>query len=108
MYYGLGLAGDKLYVGGKFTNVNNNGTALNNVDYVAAYAIGDGIFRVAPNGTSTPACGKDWSTPCDLQYALASLASPGDELWMKTGAYKPTTGTDRTISFTLKNWSCSN
>ncbi|MCY3018454.1 MAG: tandem-95 repeat protein [Planctomycetota bacterium] len=37
----------------------------------------------------------------DLQSALAAAAS-GDEIWVAAGTYKPTTGTDRTISFVLK------
>jgi hypothetical protein len=44
--YSLGLAGEKLYVGGEFTNVNNNGTVLNTADYIAAYEIGDTIAPV--------------------------------------------------------------
>jgi hypothetical protein len=38
----------------------------------------------------------------DLQSALAAAFS-GDEIWVAAGTYKPTAGTDRTISFTLKN-----
>ncbi|HEY3477130.1 MAG TPA: SBBP repeat-containing protein, partial [Anaerolineales bacterium] len=38
----------------------------------------------------------------DLQSAL-SAASYGDKIWVAAGTYKPTSGTDRTISFTLKN-----
>src|SRR6185436_11290382 len=52
---------------------------------------------------SAPSCGSDWSDPCDLQYALTSQATAGDELWVKAGTYKPTTGTDPTASFVLKN-----
>jgi hypothetical protein len=37
-----------------------------------------------------------------LQSAL-SAASNGDEIWVAAGMYKPTTGTDRTISFTLRS-----
>ncbi len=37
--YTLGLTGNKLYVGGKFTNVNNNGNILNTADYIAAYGL---------------------------------------------------------------------
>jgi hypothetical protein len=38
----------------------------------------------------------------DLQSALAA-ASSGDEIWVAAGTYKPTPGTDRTVSFVLKN-----
>lgn len=36
----------------------------------------------------------------DLQVALASATS-GDQIWVAGGTYKPTTGTDRSISFQL-------
>ncbi len=54
---------------------------------------------------STAAAGGDglsWSTAFnDLQYVL-SASSAGDEIWVKAGTYKPTTGGDRSISFDLK------
>ncbi len=37
----------------------------------------------------------------DLQSAL-SLAIPGDDIWVATGSYKPTTGTNRNYSFVMK------
>ena len=47
--------------------------------------------------------GSSWENAyTDLQSALAA-ADPGDEIWVAAGTYKPTSGTDRTISFTLKN-----
>lgn len=45
--HALRLLGDKLFVGGRFTNVNNNGTVLNTADYIAAYEIGDTIAPTA-------------------------------------------------------------
>ncbi|TAK35824.1 MAG: right-handed parallel beta-helix repeat-containing protein, partial [Saprospiraceae bacterium] len=49
----------------------------------------------ANNGTS-------WTNAfTDLQSALAAAAS-GDEIWVAAGTYKPTSGTDRTISFAMK------
>jgi len=101
----LGLVGDQLFVGGDFTNVNNNGAVVNNADYIASYNISDGVdlYRVTTSGSSTPDCGTDWATPCDLQYALTSLVSTGDEVWVAAGTYKPTATTDRMVSFTLMN-----
>jgi hypothetical protein len=47
--------------------------------------------------------GSSWTDAyTDLQAAL-SAASGGDEIWVAAGTYKPTSGTDRTISFELKN-----
>ncbi|RPI86649.1 MAG: hypothetical protein EHM40_23555, partial [Chloroflexi bacterium] len=47
--------------------------------------------------------GSSWTDAYrDLQSALAA-ASYGDEIWVAAGTYKPTAGTDRTVSFNLKN-----
>ena len=47
--------------------------------------------------------GSSWENAhTDLQAALAAAVS-GEEIWVAAGTYKPTTGTDRTISFRLKN-----
>jgi hypothetical protein len=43
-----------------------------------------------------------WDTACDLQDALA-LADAGDQVWVATGTYKPTTDTDRTATFLLES-----
>lgn len=47
--------------------------------------------------------GSSWNDAyIDLQSALTAATS-GDEIWVAAGAYKPTYGIDRTISFALKN-----
>ena len=62
----------------------------------------DIILRVTTSGASSGTCGASWASPCALQYAL-TIAVSGDELWVKQGTYKPTTGSDRTKMFTLKS-----
>src|SRR5438552_3601239 len=47
--------------------------------------------------------GATWTTAyLDLQQGL-SIALTGDQIRVADGTYKPTTGTDRTISFQLKS-----
>ena len=58
-----------------------------------------GILYVTPSGAGNCA---SWAAACGLQTALTTAVS-GDEIWVATGTYKPTTNTDRTVSFVLKN-----
>ncbi len=55
------------------------------------------VCRVTPAGTAGGS--GTWPAPMDLQAALGNSAC--SEVWVKSGTYKPTTGTDRTVSFTL-------
>jgi hypothetical protein len=57
------------------------------------------IRYVQPGGQSSGAC-DSWANVCELQYALG-VAVAGDEIWVKAGTYKPTTGSDRTATFQL-------
>ena len=61
-----------------------------NVIFVDASAIG------ANNGLS-------WTDAyTDIQTALGSVVS-GDEIWVASGTYKPTTGIDRTVTFFMRD-----
>lgn len=57
------------------------------------------ICYVTPTGTGD--C-SSWPNACGLQTALAA-AQPGSEIWVAAGTYKPTDGTDRSATFTLKD-----
>ncbi len=56
---------------------------------------------MAVNGSTNASCGTSWANPCDLQYALNTLAGANSELWVKQGVYLP--GNNRTSTFQLKN-----
>ncbi|MFC5410124.1 choice-of-anchor Q domain-containing protein [Larkinella bovis] len=60
---------------------------------------------VSTQGTNpNPATATSWQTAtADFQGAIDALASAGGEVWVAQGTYKPTTGTDRNRSFSLKN-----
>ncbi len=61
--------------------------------------IAGSLLYVIPGGSGD--C-LSWVNACELQTALG-VAVSGDEIWVAAGTYKPTSGTDRTISFVLKN-----
>lgn len=60
-----------------------------------------GIVYVVPGGAGSQT-GNDWANAKDLQAAIQTSAT-GTEIWVKQGIYHPTTGTDRTVAFTLTN-----
>ena len=59
------------------------------------------ICRVASDGVASND-GSDWTLATTLQDALANgNGKDCDEIWVKAGVYKPTTGTNRSISFAI-------
>jgi len=59
------------------------------------------VIFVKPGGVGSQD-GASWENASDLQAALTG-AIKGDEIWVAAGTYKPTTGSDRLSTFTLKN-----
>ena len=68
----IAVSGSNVYVGGVFTNVNNNGTVLTSADYVARWdgtswsALGsgtsDGVYALALDGAGNPYAGGIFTT----------------------------------------------
>lgn len=65
-----------------------------------ASSIQASVLYVKPGASSTAWQSKTNVYP-DLGSALTAAVS-GDEIWVATGTYKPTTGTDRSICYNLK------
>src|SRR5204863_4701767 len=61
--------------------------------------VGAAIRFVDPSSPGPLHTGGSWSTAFTTLPAALSAAAVGDEIWVAEGIYKPTTGTDRTISF---------
>jgi len=59
------------------------------------------ILRIDKDSTEAIPDGTAWSKAFPTLSAALTAASSGDILWVADGTYKPTTGTDRTISFTI-------
>lgn len=60
-----------------------------------------GLIYIVPGGAGAQD-GSSWANAKDLTAALTTATS-GDDLWVKAGTYTPSTGGDRTASFTLKS-----
>jgi predicted outer membrane repeat protein len=74
---------------------------------IGAYEYNDAslidVYYVKSVASGTGNC-QSWGNACTLQTALAAATLPTDVIWLAAGTYKPTTGTDRSLSFQLKNY----
>jgi len=66
------------------------------------------ILYVVPGGKGSGACGASWSDACDLHRALTIAAGQASstvtvQIAVEEGTYKPTGGTDQTLSWGLVN-----
>jgi len=81
-------------------------TGGNQIDmgaYEYQSVINDGKHWFVNASVSASGTGRSWGCAFnDLQLALSAAAS-GDSIWVAAGTYKPTTGTNRYISFVMKN-----
>lgn len=104
---GTGTGTLRLDVPAGATIADRTGNALTNLPYTAGevYTVAEiahGIVYVAPSAQGSGNC-SSWSNACGLSTALLGAHS-GDEVWVKTGVYKPTANpADRAASFALKN-----
>jgi len=95
-----GSSAGNVYAVGYSSDVNGQDMPL---IYKSSAAVDTSSVRYIKWNASGANNGTSWTDAyTDLQSAL-SAASSGDELWVAAGTYKPTVGTDRTTSFTLKN-----
>ena len=60
----------------------------------------DGVIRFVKAGGNGDC--SSWAQACELQTALF-IATPGDQVWVAAGTYKPTTSSNRSASFQMKS-----
>jgi hypothetical protein len=96
--------GNNEYVQEVATDLDGNVRVINGTVDLGAYEQGSMTKIIYVNHAATgKQNGLAWETAyTDLQAALATAKS-GNEIWVATGTYTPTSTSDRTISFTLKS-----
>ena len=63
---------------------------------------GQTIRYVKPTATGN-SDGSRWANASGNLQTMITASAANDQVWVAAGTYKPTTGTDRTISFAMKN-----
>ncbi len=69
---------------------------------VSLLAQAQAIRYVKPAATGT-GNGSSWANASGNLQTIITASDVGDQVWVAAGTYKPTTTTDRTISFAMKN-----
>ncbi|MBI5030659.1 MAG: hypothetical protein HZB51_09035 [Chloroflexi bacterium] len=67
----IAVSGSNVYVGGDFTDVNNNGTVLTAADYIARW-----------NGTNWSALGSNGASNGSLSYRVNAIAASGSNIYV--------------------------
>lgn len=60
-------------------------------------------YYVDASKTDDTGNGLTWGTAKKYLQSAINLSVSGDQIWVKAGTYKPTTGSDRSISFNMKS-----
>jgi predicted outer membrane repeat protein len=89
--------------GGSFSITTNTGLLTTYPGYLSACCPAANILYVNDDATGNND-GTSWTDAfTDLQNALNSPCPGITQIWVAEGTYKPTSGTDRSISFVMKN-----
>ncbi len=70
--------------------------------WLAAIMQAQTIYYVTTTGAGSQN-GSNWANASSNLQATINGAVANSQIWVKAGTYKPTTGTDRSISFVMKN-----
>ncbi|MDL1895247.1 hypothetical protein FBQ82_03175 [Anaerolineae bacterium CFX7] len=93
--FALAVIGNDLYVGGSFTNVNNNGTVLDTADYIAKW-----------DGTNWSPLGSNGHGNGSLNYTVRALAVSGNDLYVGGWFWNVNSGAaDYIAKWNGTNWS---
>ena len=69
-----------------------------------SFSVFGSIHYVTPTGAgSMDATSWANAAPGTSLQAIINMASPGDSIWVACGTYKPTSGSDRSISFSMRD-----
>jgi len=100
--------GDEIFGNGPGPSCGGCGTVTNNSSLATVFSYtvpcpATGSIWYVNGAAASGGNGASWGCAFqNLQDAIAA-ASTGHEIWVAAGTYKPTTGTDRNVSYSMKN-----